>query len=162
MKKRLSALLAGVLFGVGLAVAGMTQPSKVLGFLDVSGKWDPSLGLVMVGAIAVHVVGYRLARGRLAPVFDDRFHLPARRDVDPRLVIGALLFGAGWGLGGFCPGPALASAGAGAFPAILFVGAMLAGMLIERETTARHPSLLDRWPGAARRAAPRGLSGSGA
>lgn len=146
MTGRFAALLAGLLFGVGVAVAGMTLPSKVIGFLDVGGPWDPTLAFVMVGAIGVHVVGYRWVRRRVAPVFDDRFHLPTRRDADPRLVAGALLFGAGWGLGGFCPGPALTSAAAGAFPAILFVGAMIAGMLLERETTAKTPALLTRWP----------------
>lgn len=152
MKPRLFALSAGLLFGVGLTIAGMTRPSKVIGFLDIGGTWDPTLALVMVGAIGVHLVGYRWIRRRAAPVFDDRFHLPTRRDADPRLVAGALLFGAGWGLGGFCPGPALTSAAAGAFPAILFVGAMIAGMLVERETTAKSPGLLARWPWSSGRA----------
>lgn len=151
MKSRLIALAAGLVFGVGLAIAGMTQPSKVIGFLDVGGSWDPSLALVMVGAIAVHFVAQRIIVRRSAPLFDDRFHLPTRRDADPRLLAGALLFGAGWGLGGFCPGPALTSAAAGVFPATVFVAAMTAGMILEHATTARTHSLLEGWPWKSRR-----------
>ena len=146
MRLRLTSLLAGLLFGVGLAVSGMTRPSKVIGFLDIGGSWDPSLALVMVGAIAVHFVAYRLITRRSKPIFDDKFHLPTRRDADPRLIVGALLFGAGWGLGGFCPGPALVSAASGVFPAILFVAAMTAGMILEQATTAKQHSLWEGWP----------------
>ena len=151
MKSRLTSLFAGLVFGVGLAVSGMTRPSKVTGFLDIGGRWDPSLAFVMVGAIAVHFVAHRLIARRKGPLFDDRFHLPTRRDADPRLLTGALLFGAGWGLGGFCPGPALTSAAAGIFPAIVFVAAMTAGMILEHATTAKKHSLLEGWPWKSRR-----------
>lgn len=123
--------LAGALFGAGLVVAGMTRPAKVVGFLDVTGAWDPSLAFVMGGAILVHFAAHRLllpAMGR--PWFDTRFWLPTRTDFDVRLVAGSALFGLGWGLGGFCPGPALTSAGAGAPSALLFGVGMLGGMVL--------------------------------
>mgnify|MGYP000882980322 CR=1 FL=1 len=123
--------VAGLLFGVGLGVSGMTRPAKVEGFLDLFGAWDPSLALVMVGAIAVHFVALRLVRRRRAPLFEDRFHLPTRRDIDRRLVLGALIFGAGWGLGGYCPGPGLVSAAGGSSGAIVFVVGMTTGVLLE-------------------------------
>jgi uncharacterized membrane protein YedE/YeeE len=132
VKNKLSAGVAGALFGVGLAVAGMTRPEKVAGFLDITGAWDPSLAFVMAGAIGVHFVAHRLVLRRTAPLFDDRFHMPTRRDIDPRLLGGAGLFGVGWGLGGYCPGPALVSAAAALLPALVFVAAMTAGMLLER------------------------------
>lgn len=131
MKANLSALGAGALFGVGLAVSGMTKPAKVVGFLDLSGAWDPSLAFVMVGAIAVHLVAYLLVKRRTRPLFDARFHMPTRKDIDARLVIGAAIFGVGWGLGGFCPGPGLVSAASGSAAAIAFVVAMTAGMKAE-------------------------------
>ena len=131
MKANLAAFGAGSLFAVGLAISGMTRPSKVVGFLDIAGAWDPSLAFVMIGAIAVHFVAHRLIRRRASPIFDAKFHLPTRKDIDLRLVLGAALFGVGWGLGGFCPGPALVTAAGGAFGALVFVGAMAAGMLIE-------------------------------
>jgi uncharacterized membrane protein YedE/YeeE len=127
-----SAAIAGAIFGVGLAVAGMTRPEKVVGFLDITGAWDPSLAFVMIGAIGVHFVLRRLVVRRKTPLFDDRFHMPTRSDIDPRLLGGAALFGVGWGLGGFCPGPALVGAAAALLPAIVFIAAMTAGMLIER------------------------------
>jgi uncharacterized membrane protein YedE/YeeE len=132
----LAALLSGLLFGVGLGVSGMTLPAKVIGFLDVAGDWDASLAFVMVGAIAVHAVLYRLVRRRPVPLFDGTFHVPTRRDLDARLVVGAALFGVGWGLGGFCPGPALVSLGSGSGAAVLFVAAMLVGMLLQHATNA--------------------------
>jgi uncharacterized protein len=128
---RLASLGAGALFGAGLAISGMTRPEKVLGFLDVTGQWDPSLMLVMVGAIALHFVLFRLILRREAPLFGERFHLPTKRDVDAPLLVGSAIFGVGWGLGGFCPGPALVSIGAGSRDALIFVAAMLAGMLIQ-------------------------------
>jgi uncharacterized membrane protein YedE/YeeE len=131
MKSLLAALGSGVLFAVGLAVSGMTRPSKIAGFLDVAGAWDPSLAFVMVGAIAVHFVALRLVRRRAAPLFDETFHLPTRKDVDLRLVLGAAVFGIGWGLAGFCPGPALVAAGAGGVPAVVLVGGMTVGILLE-------------------------------
>jgi uncharacterized membrane protein YedE/YeeE len=125
-KERAAALIAGVLFGLGLAVAGMTLPTKVRGFLDFTGPWDPTLMFVMGGAIAVHAMVYRLVRGRTSPLFAERFHLPTRKDVDARLVLGSAIFGVGWGLGGYCPGPAVTSLVTGAVPVVAFVVAMLA------------------------------------
>jgi len=133
-KKPALAGAAGVLFGIGLALSGMSQPAKVLGFLDVAGAWDPSLMFVMGGALAIHVLLSRVILRRDRPLFDDEFHLPAKTAIDGRLVGGAALFGLGWGLGGFCPGPALTSAASGALPAIVFVGAMTAGMLVQHLT----------------------------
>lgn len=124
-------LLAGLLFGAGLALGGMTQPGKVVGFLDLAGSWDPSLAFVMGGALLVTVPMFALARRRTQPLFDNRFHLPTRKDIDTRLVTGAALFGIGWGLAGYCPGPALASLSAAQMPAAMFCVAMIAGMGIE-------------------------------
>ena len=136
MKAYLAAFGTGTLFAVGLALSGMTKPSKITGFLDVAGAWDPSLGLVMAGAVAVTFVAYRLIRRRRAPLFDTRFHLPTRKDIDLRLVLGALLFGVGWGLAGYCPGPGIVAAASGAVGALVFVAGMTAGMLLEH-TLAR-------------------------
>jgi len=119
---------AGLVFGVGLLVSGMAQPGKVIAFLDVLGEWDPSLASVMIGAIAVHSLAWRLVTRLDKPVWSARWALPTRRDVDYRLLVGAVMFGAGWGLGGYCPGPALTSVVAGASSTLLFTGAMLAGM----------------------------------
>jgi uncharacterized protein len=129
--------VAGLLFGVGLMVAGMTTPAKVVGFLDVTRGWDPSLGFVMAGAIAVNTVAFRLILRRRAPWFDGAFHLPTRRDLDVGLVVGAAIFGVGWGLGGLCPGPGLVSAAAGSAPALQFVAAMLVGMLAQHGWSRR-------------------------
>ena len=132
MKPVLTALAAGALFALGLGISGMTQPAKVLGFLDVTGRWDPTLAFVMVGALAVHFVLYRLIRKRRAPLFDSRFDVPTRRDVDLSLVAGAALFGVGWGLSGQCPGPALTNLATGAWTALVFVAAMALGMILHR------------------------------
>jgi uncharacterized membrane protein YedE/YeeE len=136
----LAALAAGLLFGVGLVVSGMTQPQKVLGFLDVFGRFDPSLMLVMVGAIAVHALAYRWKAGRSAPLFSPAFVVPTRRDIDAKLLLGAAIFGLGWGLGGYCPGPGIVSLPAGGLSALVFVGAMLTGMWL----TAKLESALAR------------------
>lgn len=122
---------SGALFAVGLGVAGMTKPSKVIAFLDPFGAWDPSLAFVMGGAVVVYLLLHRLVTRRPAPLFDDVFHLPTRRDLDVRLVLGAALFGVGWALAGFCPGPALVSAASGSFPAVVFVVGMTAGVKLE-------------------------------
>jgi uncharacterized membrane protein YedE/YeeE len=132
VKPSIAALAAGALFGLGLGVSGMTLPAKVRGFLDVTGDWDPTLALVMVGAIGVHFVLFRLILRRRAPLFDSRFHVPTRRDIDVRLVGGSALFGVGWGLSGQCPGPALTNLATGAPTALVFVAAMAAGMGIQR------------------------------
>lgn len=127
---RLSAFVCGVLFGLGLLLAGMADPSKVLAFLDLAGAWDPSLALVMVAAIGVAALPMTLARRRSRALLGGAMQLPIRRDLDARLIGGSLLFGVGWGIAGICPGPALAILLSGHWQALLFVAAMLAGMLI--------------------------------
>ncbi len=124
------ALLAGLVFGLGLILSGMTDPAKVLGFLDVAGAWDPSLALVMGGAIAVAAPLFAWLRRRSQSLLDAPLQWPTRTVVDRRLVLGSLAFGAGWGLAGFCPGPALVSAASGHREAWLFVAAMVAGMAV--------------------------------
>ena len=124
----LAAFASGLLFAVGLGIAGMTQPAKVLGFLDVFGAWDPSLAFVMVGAIAVYMPVFWWVRREHGP----RLHLPTRRPIDLRIVLGAALFGVGWGLAGYCPGPALVSLATLGAPALAFGVAMLAGMRLHR------------------------------
>jgi uncharacterized membrane protein YedE/YeeE len=123
-----TSFLAGLVFGVGLIVSGMAQPSKVLGFLDITGRWDPSLGLVMIGAVAAGLIAFRLARGRQRSLLGLPMHLPTARDIDRRLVFGSLTFGIGWGFAGLCPGPALVDLGTGQAKAFVFVVAMLLGM----------------------------------
>jgi uncharacterized membrane protein YedE/YeeE len=139
-------LLAGLVFGIGLILSGMTDPSKVIGFLDLAGDWDPSLGFVMAGAIAVGVIAFRLAGSRQQSLLGEVMRLPTARHIDRRLVLGGLAFGAGWGLAGFCPGPALVSLATGSSQALIFVIAMLAGMAIFELTEksfrqrAQHPA----------------------
>lgn len=125
-----TALLAGLLFGAGLMVSGMSNPSKVLGFLDLAGRWDPSLAFVMVGAIIMGSVAFFVARRRKRSLLGLPLRLPASATITPRLVLGSATFGIGWGLAGFCPGPALVALGAGYPKAIGFVAAMVAGMLV--------------------------------
>jgi uncharacterized protein len=127
-----AALGIGMLFGVGLTISGMVRPLKVVGFLDVAGAWDPTLGIVMGGALAVTALAFPRILRRAGPLWADAFSLPTRRDLDTRLVAGSALFGVGWGLGGFCPGPALASLALGASGAWIFAAAMAAGMLLHR------------------------------
>ena len=126
---RVTESLVGLLFGIGLILSGMTDPGKVLGFLDLFGNWDPSLALVMAGAILVGIFAFAVARQRTATFLGGKMHLPTARDIDKRLLVGSLVFGAGWGLAGFCPGPAIVSLGAGQPKAAAIVQAMLAGML---------------------------------
>ena len=121
--------LVGLLFGWGLLLSGMTDPGKVQGFLDLFGSWDPSLAFVMGGAIAVGFFAFALAKRRTTTFVGGALQLPTSRDIDRPLVVGSLIFGAGWGLAGFCPGPAIVSLGAGQAKAVLFVAAMLAGIL---------------------------------
>lgn len=130
MKHRISEFVVGLIFGIGLILSGMTDPGKVIGFLDLFGAWDPSLALVMGGAILVGVFAFALAKKRTTTFLGGALHLPASRDIDKRLIAGSLLFGTGWGLAGFCPGPAIVSLGAGQPKAVVFVLAMLAGMLL--------------------------------
>jgi uncharacterized membrane protein YedE/YeeE len=134
--------LVGLIFGWGLLLSGMTDPGKVQGFLDLFGAWDPSLAFVMGGAIAVGVFAFALAKRRTTSFMGGAMHLPTSRDIDKPLVIGSLIFGAGWGLAGFCPGPGIVSMAAGQPKAAVFVAAMLAGMLAYKlldSTSSRAP-----------------------
>lgn len=133
--RALYALIAGMVFGLGLAVSQMTDPAKILAFLDVTGAWDPSLILVMAGALAVTALGYRLVFRRAQPLTEESFHLPAQKSVDGRLLAGAALFGIGWGLVGYCPGPAIASLVYLHPKTLAFVLAMVAGMYLHRRMT---------------------------
>jgi uncharacterized membrane protein YedE/YeeE len=137
MPRTVAALLIGALFGAGLAVSGMINPAKVLGFLDVAGDWDPTLACVMAGALAVAAPAIAWARRRGRALLADTLELPTRRDIDPALLAGAAVFGLGWGLVGFCPGPAFAALSTGLWQAGLFVVAMLAGMAVHRATLGR-------------------------
>lgn len=133
MARHLAALGAGLLFGLGLAVSQMVNPAKILGFLDVAGHWDPSLALVMVGALAVALPGFRAVLGRSRPLLDEGFHVSTKRAApDVRLLGGSLLFGIGWGLVGLCPGPAVASLAYGLPQSVYFLVAMAAGMAAAR------------------------------
>lgn len=132
MRATVVAFVAGTLFGLGLTVSRMIDPAKVLGFLDVTGNWDPSLALVMIGALTVMAIAYRIAGTRAGPILAGVFRIPTRRDVDSRLVTGAVIFGVGWGLVGFCPGPALSGLTLGRYEVYVFVAAMLAGMALQR------------------------------
>jgi uncharacterized membrane protein YedE/YeeE len=139
------ALVVGLLFGIGLIVSGMTDPSKVIGFLDLAGKWNPSLGFVMGGAILVGFAAFRFAGGRTTSLLGEPMRLPTARHIDRRLVFGGLAFGAGWGLAGYCPGPALASLASGGAKPLIFGAALVAGMAIFE--------LLERLPARRKQAA---------
>ena len=130
MQHRVTEFFVGLLFGLGLILSGMTDPGKVLGFLDLAGLWDPSLALVMGGAIAVGVFAFSAAKKRSLSYLGVDLRLPGQQHIDKRLVVGSLMFGAGWGLAGFCPGPALVSMAAGQSKGVWFVVSMLIGMLI--------------------------------
>lgn len=130
MGKNLAGLIAGLIFGVGLTLSQMINPAKVLGFLDIFGNWDPSLAFVMGGAMAVTTLGYFWVWKRQKPVFADQFQAPTNTRIDRPLIVGAVLFGAGWGLVGLCPGPAIAGLFIGGWPLLVFLAAMLAGMAI--------------------------------
>lgn len=130
MARNLSALIAGLIFGLGLVISQMVNPAKVIAFLDLFGDWDPSLAFVMGGAVFVTAIGYRLVWKQDAPIADDEFHVPENRPLDKRLAIGAIIFGIGWGLVGLCPGPAISSLLIGGGPAIVFLIAMAIGMAL--------------------------------
>lgn len=130
MKHRISEFAVGLIFGIGLILSGMTDPGKVIGFLDLFGAWDPSLALVMGGAILIGVFAFALAKKRTTTFLGDALQLPSSNDIDKRLLAGSLLFGVGWGLAGFCPGPAIVSLGSGQPQAAVFVLAMLVGMVL--------------------------------
>lgn len=134
MKKHIySALFIGFVFGIGLAISGMTKPSKVIGFLDVFGNWDPSLMFVMIGAIVVHWISYRIIRHKPSPLFAEKWHIPERKDISPNLVGGGLIFGIGWGLAGYCPGPAIAALATLKLQPMVFVVSMALGMMLFRK-----------------------------
>ena len=133
----ISALLIGLLFGLGIAVSGMINPAKVLNFFDLAGTWDPSLAFVMAGALAVAIPGYRFVLARPAPSFEPRFQLPDAKAIDRRLILGSLTFGIGWGIAGFCPGGALPAIGSGNPSVFLFLAALIGGLLIARVLQSR-------------------------
>ncbi len=142
--QRVSEFLVGLIFGIGLILAGMTDPGKVIGFLDLFGAWDPSLAFVMGGAIGVGVFAFTVAKKRSTSFFGHALQLPTSRDIDRRLIAGSLAFGAGWGLAGFCPGPAIVALGAGEVKAAVFVLAMLGGMAVfELAERLRAPATQD-------------------
>lgn len=136
----LSALVIGLTFGLGICISGMSNPAKVLNFFDIFGTWDPSLAFVMLGALAVNIPGYRLALRRSAPVVEPRFQLPEKRVIDRRLVLGSATFGIGWGIAGFCPGGALPVISTLEPGVLLFVAALIAGMLVARLPSSWFPS----------------------
>ena len=130
-KSNISSIICGIIFSIGLGISGMTQPQKVIGFLDVFGEWNPSLAFVMGGAVLSYLALQLLIQRNFSiPVLGGSFQIPSRKDLDRSLIIGALLFGSGWGLGGYCPGPAITSLGSGSLNALLFVVAMGVGMLL--------------------------------
>ena len=133
----LSAFVIGLIFGLGIAISGMMSPAKVLNVFDLAGTWDPSLAFVMGGALAVAIPGYRLVLGRPAPVLEHRFDLPDTRVIDRRLVLGSGTFGVGWGIAGFCPGGALPAIGTGRPEVLLFIAALIGGLLLARVAQAR-------------------------
>lgn len=135
----LSALAAGITFGFGLSLSGMLNPARVQGFLDIFGAWDPSLAFVLGGAVLVAFLGVQVMKRLRHPAFDDSFHLPANQRIDAPLVIGSALFGLGWGIGGFCPGPAVASLSVGIPQTVLFVITMLAGMALHDRLWSKKP-----------------------
>jgi hypothetical protein len=128
--KNILTLLAGLTFGFGLIISGMSNPNKVINFLDITGNWDPSLALVMIGAIPMAFLGFRWIESKHKTIFNEELHLPGKNHFNPNLLIGSALFGVGWAITGFCPGPALVALGAGSLKAMFFVGAMLIGMMI--------------------------------
>lgn len=132
MKSNFLALIVGFIFSLGLGIAGMTQPAKIIGFLDIFGRWDPSLMFVMIGAIAVHLVSYRLVRKKKKPLFVNKWQIPDKKQITLSLVAGSFLFGTGWGLAGYCPGPAITSLASFEGRPLMFVGGLLIGMVIFR------------------------------
>lgn len=128
----LVAFLVGFIFSLGLGISGMTQPHKVLAFLNLKGHWDPTLIMVMGGAAIVHFFAYRSIKGKESPLFDLKFHVPTSREITPQLVTGSIIFGIGWGIGGLCPGPALVSLASGLETPVIFVISMFIGMLLNR------------------------------
>ncbi len=139
MRSALVSFAAGALFALGLCISGMTQPGKVVGFLDIAGAWDASLAFVMMGAIGVHAVTRRLVLRRAKPLGDASFDEPTARVIDAPLVLGAAIFGVGWGLGGYCPGPAIVTLGSGSLNGIVFMAGMAGGIVLHRFVRTRAP-----------------------
>ena len=132
MKNVISSLVVGFIFSIGLGLSGMTRPEKVVGFLDVFGNWDPSLMFVMIGAISIHLVTYQLIMRRRSPLLSSTWHIPDKKEITPALIVGSILFGIGWGLGGYCPGPAVTSLASFELKPFLFVISMVGGMVLFR------------------------------
>lgn len=130
MKNSLVSFSVGVLFALGLGISGMTRPEKVIGFLDIFGNWDPSLMFVMIGAIGVHTIIYHLVKGKTSPLISTQWHLPQKTEINKPLLLGALLFGMGWGLAGYCPGPALTSLTTFDLGTLTFIASMILGMFV--------------------------------
>jgi len=146
MNRNFSALAAGILFGLGLVISQMTNPEKVIGFLDLFGQWDPSLAFVMGGALIVTTIGYPLVTRQARPKFDSAFQIPANKQIDRNLVLGSVMFGAGWGLVGLCPGPAIAALTIGGLPVVIFFIAMGAGMALYEIINTQLPPAIDPTP----------------
>jgi uncharacterized membrane protein YedE/YeeE len=151
MKAHGTSFIAGIIFALGLGLSGMTRPIKVIGFLDFFGNWDPSLACVMFAAIGVFFVAYRISQKLSSPLLAEKFALPRRADLDGRLILGSAIFGAGWGLGGFCPGPAITSLASGAMPVVIFVvtmaiGIYLHGWIFESARSHSRPPVLASQP----------------
>ena len=132
MKNNFAAFAVGIVFALGLGISGMTRPEKVIGFLNIFGNWDASLAFVMAGAIAVHAMAYRLIRRRSSPLFSKEFSIPTSKELTPSLIIGAFIFGVGWALAGYCPGPAITSLASFQFRPVMFVVSMILGMILFR------------------------------
>lgn len=132
MKNSIAALVVGFVFAIGLGLSGMTQPQKVVGFLNLFGNWDPSLIFVMIGAIVVHFVTFKVIRKRNSPLFSNQWHVPTKKEITPALMTGAFIFGIGWALGGFCPGPAITAMASFEKTPFVFVISMLVGMFLFR------------------------------
>ena len=140
MKQFIAVFSFGLLFALGLGVSGMTDANKVIGFLNLAGQWDPALAFVMVGAIGAHLALYKLILKRGSPLYGASFRFPRRTAIDKPLVIGASIFGIGWGLGGFCPGPGVVSSAGAGTAALVFTGAMVAGMVVFKLVHRRSPA----------------------
>jgi uncharacterized membrane protein YedE/YeeE len=138
-RRAFAAFAVGFIFALGLGIAGMTQPQRVVAFLDLFGDWNPSLAFVMIGAIAVHSIAYRIAKNRTSPLFDVKWHIPTKKELTPSLMVGAFVFGVGWGLAGYCPGPALTSLASFDLRPWIFVVSMIMGMGLYRLVENRLP-----------------------
>lgn len=141
MKQMIVNIISGLLFGIGLTLSSMVDPSKVIGFLDVMGNWDPSLAFVMMGALMIAVITFRMIPKRNKPVFANEFKLSTRTDIDKPLIIGAILFGIGWGMAGYCPGPAIATLGTGGWDSAIFLISMILGSMVQRYLYTKKESM---------------------